>query len=66
MTEKTVETEENLTGISTKLDLRTRYGVSRKTFNQWIAKVPNLKLEPGAKKLTPAQVKAIIEHLGKP
>jgi hypothetical protein len=50
----------------TKKELQNAYGVSPKTFQKWISKISTLKIEPGTKVFTPAEVETIFTHLGKP
>ncbi|MFD1632024.1 hypothetical protein [Pseudopedobacter beijingensis] len=46
-------------------EIIAHYGVSWKTFKNWIAKIPDLGEYTG-KKFTPNQVQKIVDHLGKP
>jgi hypothetical protein len=45
--------------------LRVMYGVSWRTFNKWIKKIPDLG-EYDGKAYTPAQVEKIVNHIGRP
>ncbi|RFZ84774.1 hypothetical protein DYU05_03980 [Mucilaginibacter terrenus] len=48
-----------------KKELREAYCVSVKTFNKWLAGVPDLGAYEG-KTYTPKQVQKIVDHLGTP
>lgn len=51
---------------ATKSKLAKLYGVHPSTFNNWIKKIPNLKLMPNQRIFTPRQVEIIYNHLGEP
>lgn len=51
---------------ATKSQLAKRYKVHYNTFIKWIKAIPDLKLNPGQRVLTPKQVGIIYSHLGEP
>ncbi len=50
----------------TKSQLAGEYGISVSTFMNWIKVIPDLRLTPCQKILTPRQIKKIYEHLDMP
>ena len=48
----------------TKKQLSIIYGVSYSTFLKWIKNIPELKLDPKQRLLTPKQIDIIYESLG--
>jgi transposase len=52
--------------IATKKELAAAYGVHYNTFIKWLKSVPNLKLQPKQRLLTPKQVMEILNELGEP
>ena len=61
---------ENNTPIQayTKLQLRTKYNVSRETLNKWLKAIEHLlpHYTPTAKLLTPAQIAIVFHEIGSP
>lgn len=51
---------------ATKSQLAKQYKVHYNTFIKWIKTIPELKLSPGQRVLTPKQVEIIYFHLGEP
>ncbi|HKK75272.1 MAG TPA: hypothetical protein VJ953_09385 [Saprospiraceae bacterium] len=47
----------------TRQEVAAEYGVSRKTFSQWLKKA---KIEPGRGRLRPATLNQIYDHFGEP
>jgi transposase len=47
----------------TRQEVAAEYGVSRKTFSQWLKKA---KIEPGPGRLRPATLNQIYDHFGEP
>jgi hypothetical protein len=51
---------------STKTELARKYKVHYNTFTKWLKLIPDLKLNPRQRILTPKQVSMIYDHLGEP
>jgi len=51
---------------ATRTQLARQYKVNRKTFTRWLKLVPDIKLLPKQKVLTPKQVLIVYEFLGAP
>lgn len=51
---------------STRTELAASYNVSLTTFNKWLKKIEELKIEANSRILTPKQVELIFYHLGEP
>lgn len=51
---------------ATKSQLANQYKVHYTTFIKWLKMVPDLKLSPRQRLLTPKQVQNIYDHLGEP
>ena len=51
---------------ATKTQLALQYGVSYNTFLKWLKEVPDLKLKPKQRILTPLQISKVFKHLGDP
>ena len=52
--------------IITKKELARLYGIHYNTFAKWIKAIPDLKLMPKQRLLTPKQVAIIVNELGEP
>lgn len=55
-----------IAGTKSNKELRLAYGVSKPTWQKWLALIPDLNASPGQKVFSPIQVQRIIEHLGTP
>lgn len=53
-------------GAATRSQLARQYNVHYKTFANWLKMIPDLKINPRQKVLTPNQVAKIYEYLGAP
>lgn len=58
--------ENQITGVKHVHELRKMYGVCKATWNIWVAKVPGIQITKGQRMYTPAEVNAIVAHLGQP
>jgi len=50
----------------TKKELSKKYKVSYNTFIKWLSNIPELKLFPNQRTLTPKQIEIIYNGLGEP
>jgi hypothetical protein len=51
---------------ATKTQLAKQYKVHYNTFIKWLQLIPDFKVNPNQRTLTPKQVETIYNHLGEP
>lgn len=49
-----------------KIQLARKYGVSYNTFKKWLIAIPDIKVMPTKRLLTPKEVEIIFKVLGEP
>lgn len=49
-----------------KIQLARKYGVSYNTFKKWLIAIPEIKIEPTKRLLTPKEIEIIYKNLGIP
>lgn len=63
---KTIHNGTEIIKTMSKTELCQKYGVCLETLNKWIESIQEIKLTPGQRILTPAQVRLIFERIGEP
>ena len=49
-----------------KTQLARKYGISYNTFKKWLIAIPEIKIEPAKRLLTPKEIDIIYKHYGIP
>ena len=49
-----------------KTQLARKYGISYNTFKKWLIAIPEIKIEPAKRLLTPKEIDIIYNHYGIP